>query len=176
MPEQNPPEPIASGRFLRLVRQGGWEWAERTNAKGVVVIVAVTEEGKLLLVEQHRIPVGAPVIEFPAGLAGDEQGAEHEDLAVAAARELEEEAGYRPTRMELLTAGPVSAGMSGEVLTLFRAHGLVRVGQGGGVPGEDITVHEVPLAEVRSWLEARQAQGVLVDPKVYAGLYFLSAP
>jgi ADP-ribose pyrophosphatase len=173
MSRESKPETIASGRFLRLVREGTWEWAERTNARGVVVIVAVTEEGNLLMVEQHRIPIGGAVIEFPAGLAGDEEGAEHEDLSVAAARELEEETGYRPTRMEWLTAGPVSAGMSGEVLTFFRAHGLTRVGKGGGVAGEDITVHEIPLAEAHSWLARRHSEGVMADPKVYAGLYFL---
>jgi ADP-ribose pyrophosphatase len=167
------PETIASGKFLRLVRKGTWEWAERTNAKGVVVIVAVTAEGNLLLVEQHRVPIGGSVIEFPAGLAGDEAGAENEDLSVAAARELEEETGYRPGRMEWLTTGPVSAGMSGEVLTFFRGHGLVRVGKGGGVEGENITVHEIPVGEARGWLARRHEEGVMADPKVYAGLYFL---
>lgn len=169
-------EEIASGRFLRLVRRGSWEWAERTNARGVVVIVALTDDDKLLLIEQHRPPIGGPVIEFPAGLAGDEHGAENEDLSVAAARELEEETGYRAARIEWLTAGPVSAGMSSEVLTFFRAHGLVRVGAGGGVAGEEITLHEIPLKEAHSWLARRHSEGVMADPKVYAGLYYLSLP
>lgn len=168
-------EELGTGRFLRLVRDRGWEWAERTNARGVVVIVALTDEGNLLLIEQHRPPIGGSVIEFPAGLAGDEHGAENEDLAVAAARELEEETGYRATRMEWLTAGPVSAGMTSEVLTFYRAHGLTRVSSGGGVAGESIILHEVPLVQARSWLAARHAQGVMADPKVYAGLYYLSA-
>ena len=164
---------IGRGRFIRLVRRGGWEWAERTNASGIVVIVAVTPDDKVLLVEQHRVPVGGPVIELPAGLAGDIAGEEDEDLSVAANRELEEETGWRAERLERLTAGPVSAGMTSEVLTFYRAHGLQRVGDGGGDPSEDIVVHEVPLTEVHGWLEARAAAGVMADPKVYAGLYFL---
>lgn len=166
-------EVVAAGRFVRLVREGHWEWAERTNANGVVVIAAVTAEGNVLLVEQYRIPVGARVIEMPAGLAGDIVGAEDEALAIAAARELEEETGYRPGRVEILTSGPVSAGMTSEILTFFRAWDLVRVSDGGGDESEDIVVHEVPLTEVHQWLARKRSDGVLADPKVYAGLYFI---
>jgi ADP-ribose pyrophosphatase len=166
-------EVVAAGRFVRLVREGHWEWAERTNASGVVVIAAVTAEGNVLLVEQYRIPVKARVVEMPAGLAGDVVGAEDEALAIAAARELEEETGYRPGRVEVLTAGPVSAGLTSEILTFFRAWDLVRVSAGGGDESEDIVVHEVPLTEVHQWLARKRAEGVQADPKVYAGLYFL---
>lgn len=57
-------------------------------------------------------------------------------------------------------------------MTLFRASELRRAGQGGGVAHEDVTVHEVPLAEIVPWLEAKGKTGVLIDPKVYAGLCF----
>ena len=164
-------EELARGRFIRLVRRDRWEWAERVNATGVVVIVALTPQGRVVLVEQERIPVGGPVLELPAGLAGDVH--EDEALAVAAARELEEETGWRAGRLERLTQGPVSAGMSSEVLTFFLAHDLERIGEGGGDEGESIVVHEIPLGEVEGWLEARARGGVMADPKVYAGLYFL---
>ncbi|MEQ1504462.1 MAG: NUDIX hydrolase [Myxococcota bacterium] len=168
------PEILASGKYLRLVRDArGWEWAERTNASGVVVIVAVTPADEVLFVEQFRPPIGARVIEMPAGLAGDVSGQETEALATAAARELEEETGWRPGRVEWLTSGPVSAGMTTEVLTFFRAFDLVRVSAGGGDASEDITVHAIPRREVRAWLRARHAGGVMADPKVYAGLQFL---
>ena len=167
-------EVVAEGRWVRLIRQDGWEWAERTRASGVVVIAAVTPAGHVLLVEQHRKPVGARVIEMPAGLAGDIVGHEHEELAEAARRELEEETGWRPGRVERVTSGPVSAGLTSEVLTVFVAHDLVKVGDGGGDESEDIVVHEVQLADVHRWLAERAAAGVMADPKVYAGLYFLS--
>jgi ADP-ribose pyrophosphatase len=46
------------------------------------------------------------------------------------------------------------------------------VGPGGGIAGEDITVHEVPLDQVRDWLRERERTGLTVAAKVYAGLFF----
>lgn len=169
------PEVLASGSYLRLVRRDGWEWAERTNTSGVVVVAALTPAGEVLLVEQFRPPVGARVLEMPAGLAGDQDGAEDEALAEAARRELVEETGWDAASLEEVTGGPVSAGMTSETLTFFRATGLRRVAPGGGDASEDIVVHAVPLEGVEAWIRARGGEGVLVDPKVYAGLYFLRA-
>ncbi|MBA3938202.1 MAG: NUDIX hydrolase [Planctomycetes bacterium] len=163
---------LHSGRFLELVAEGRWEFARRRNATAVVGIVAVTPAGGLLLVEQQRIPVGAVVIELPAGLVGDEQA--DEDLTRAAARELEEETGWRPASCSVLARGPSSAGLTSEITTLIRAHGLVCVGAGGGVAGENITVREIPLPEVAAWLAARAAAGVLIDHKIHAGLWWLA--
>ncbi|MCO5167149.1 MAG: NUDIX hydrolase [Planctomycetes bacterium] len=163
---------LHEGRFLRLVSRGGWEFVERTNAQGVVVVIAVTDAGELVLIEQERRPVGAPVIELPAGLSGDDPGAHGEELTHAARRELLEETGYEADALELVTRGPTSAGLTSEVITVFFARGVRRVGDGGGVEGEAITIHHVPLPEVPAWLDAAQARGALVDPKVYAALWF----
>jgi len=164
---------LHTGKFLALVKEGHWEYADRTNATGAAIIVAVTDEQKLLLVEQYRIPVHARTIELPAGIVGDEPGSSNEEHAEAARRELEEETGYRAEHMEALTHGPASSGLTSETVTLFLARKLRRVGKGGGVAHEAITVHEVPLNEVHEWLEAKAKAGVLIDPKVYAGLYFI---
>jgi ADP-ribose pyrophosphatase len=163
---------LAQGRHLRLVNRRGWEFAERPHRRGVVAILAVTDESRLLLTEQYREPVRTSVIELPAGLVGDVPGEEGEALAAAARRELLEETGYAAEDLLYLTEGPPSAGMSNEIITFFRATGLRRVDAGGGVSGEKIQVHEVPLAEAASWLERATAQGRLIDPKVYTGLYF----
>jgi ADP-ribose pyrophosphatase len=163
---------LGEGRHIRLRVDGGWEYAERLGITGIVVIVAVTPDGKLLLVEQFRQPVGARVIELPAGLAGDTPEARGEPLEEAARRELLEETGYRADRFEPLADGPPSPGMTTEQLTLFRAEGLTRVGPGGGDAHEEIQIHEVELSRVESWLRERQRDGRLVDVKVYAGLYF----
>ena len=169
----NPKITLHTGKFLALVKEGRWEYADRTNATGAAIIVAVTEEQKLLLVEQYRIPVHARTIELPAGIIGDEPGSSDEAHAEAARRELIEETGFEAGRIEALTHGPSSSGLTSETVTLFLATQLRRVGEGGGVAHEDITVHEVPLAQVHDWLEAKAKSGVLVDPKVYAGLYFI---
>ena len=174
--ERSDVEVLAEGRFLRLVRRRGWEFAERPGIHGIVVLVAVTPEGELLLVEQHREAVGGAVIELPAGLAGDEPGHEHESLEDAATRELLEETGWRAGGWERLSAGPPTSGLSNEVVTLMRARVLERHGKGGGAANERISVHAIPLGEVPAWLRAREAGGTLVDPKVWAGLWWASAP
>lgn len=165
-------ELIASGRFLRLVKRNGWEYVERSNAVGVVVIVAVTDDGELVLTEQYRRPVGKPVIDLPAGLAGDIPGKETEDFSIAAKRELLEETGFEASAMRFLSQGPSSAGMSSEIVTFYRAEGLQRVGAGGGDETEDIIVHLVSIGQIHEWLAARAAEGMYVDPKLYVGLYF----
>ena len=162
---------LARGKFIQLVCEDGWEFADRPGVTGIVTIVAVTEDDRLILTEQFRRPVGRRVIELPAGLAGDLPGSETEELAEAAKRELEEETGYRAERLEHLTAGPPSAGLSTEVVTFFRAGGLRKVGSGGGDEHEEIEVHEVPLATAAAWLSEQTNRGRLVDPKVYTGLY-----
>lgn len=163
---------LAEGKYLRLVKQGAWEYAERKGSSGAVVIVAVTDAGKLLLTEQFRIPVGKPVLELPAGLVGDSHAGPDEDWALAAERELLEETGYQAKRMTYLAEGPVSAGFGSEAISFYRATGLTKVGAGGGVDGEAIRVHEVRVDRVRAWLRKKQREGILIDLKIFAGLFF----
>lgn len=164
---------LHAGRHLRFVVRDGWEFVDRPGVRGIVVVVAVTPDGRLLLVEQRRAPVDARVVELPAGLAGDDGSPADEPLEEAARRELLEETGWDAAEMERLAAGPPSAGVSSEVVTFFRARALSKAGPGGGVPGEEISVHEVPLDEVEAFLRAREGTGALVDPKVWAGLWLL---
>ncbi len=168
-----PEQMLYQGHWLSLKRRGRWEYAERNTPAGAVVIVAMTPQKKVLFVEQYRVPIGAATIEMPAGLIGDLPGATEEDVLDSARRELEEETGYAATSFELLTSGPSSAGMSTEIIHFVRARELCKVGPGGGDATENIIVHEIPLDAAAPWLQERQLQGIPIDPKLYAGLWWL---
>lgn len=165
---------LHKGEFLELKRDRHWEYVTRLKASGAVVIVAVTAEGELLLVEQTRIPMQGKTIELPAGIVGDSAAFADEGFEQAALRELLEETGYRGSQATLLTRGPSAPGLSSEQLTLVAVRDLVQEHAGGGVDGEDITVHRVPLDSVHGWLEARRIQGYFIEPRIYAGLWFAS--
>ena len=166
-------ETLHAGRFLSLVRRGHWEFATRNGANGVVALVAVTDDAKLVLVDQIRPPLGKRVIELPAGLSGDISGAESESLTTAARRELLEETGYEAQQVRLLTEGPSSAGLTDEMISFYLMTGLTKTGDGGGDASEDIVVHEVPLTALPVWLEARRRAGWAIDPKIYVGLFWV---
>jgi ADP-ribose pyrophosphatase len=165
---------LHTGKFLALIKEGHWEYVDRVKGTGAAIILAVTAEEKILLVEQYRIPVHARTIELPAGIIGDKPVRSKESQAGAARRELLEETGYAADNFEPLMTGPSCSGLTSERVTLFRAAGLRRAAKGGGVSNEEITVHEIPMVEVVTWLETRARTGVLIDPKVYAGLFFVT--
>jgi ADP-ribose pyrophosphatase len=162
---------MCEGKYLRLVRRGHWEYAERTNAGSAVIVIAVTPENKLVFVEQFRIPMNANTIEMPAGLVGDVDA--HDTLEDAARRELLEETGWLASEVKVLMVGPTSSGMSNEVVAFVRARGLTRVHAGGGDDTENITVHEVPVADAPRWLAAKMAEGYGMDAKLWAGLWLI---
>ena len=168
-----PPEMLYQGRWLNLLKRGRWEYAERTNPAGAVIIIALTLEDKLLFVEQYRVPIQQHTIEMPAGLVGDIAGQADENALLAAQRELEEETGYRCQRVEFIHRGPSSSGMSTEMIAFVRAYDLEKVSAGGGDETENIIVHEVPRLEAGAWLFARAAEGYSIDPKLFAGLWFV---
>jgi ADP-ribose pyrophosphatase len=163
MSRDDTPHTVWEGKYLKVTKQGTWEYVSRTRNVTAAVILAI-DEGHVLLVEQYRVPVGARCLELPAGLVGDET--EGEEIEAAAIRELEEETGYRARRMADLGRFHSSAGMSSEGFTLLRAEALTKVGDGGGVPGEDIEVHRVALDQVPAFLEAKRAQGCCADVKL----------
>lgn len=164
-----PPEPLYTGKFLSLVKRGRWEYATRTQATGVVAVVALHDDGRVVLIEQHRPAVDASVLELPAGLAGDED--DEESLLTAAKRELEEETGYVAEQWVQLSTSFPSPGLTDEAITFFLARGLSKTGAGGGVAGESIVVHEVARDQVNDRLRTAERKGQQIDMKVLAGLY-----
>ena len=168
---------LHDGQFLKLLRDGHWEYVERQNARGAAAMIAITQKREIVLVEQYRIPLHARAIELPAGIIGDSEDFKDESIESSALRELLEETGYQGTDARLVCSGPTAPGLSSEFSNLVLVTGLHKVHAGGGVDGEDITVHVVPLEEVHPWLEAQRGRGLLVEPRIYAGLYFaLTAP
>jgi ADP-ribose pyrophosphatase len=156
-------ETVWEGRFIAAKRRGKWEYVSRTRGVSAAVILAV-DEGHVLLVEQFRAPLQAQCLELPAGLIGDDQ--EGEPAEDAARRELEEETGYRADRMIDLGRFHSSPGMTSEGFVLLRAEGLAKVGDGGGVEGEDIIVHRVALGDVPAFVESKRSQGYAIDSKL----------
>ncbi|HMI40492.1 MAG TPA: NUDIX hydrolase [Sphingomicrobium sp.] len=159
-----PVETIWEGRFVTVKRRGTWEYVSRSRDIRAVVILA-KHDRKVVLVEQERIPIGRRCLELPAGLIGDED--ENADVEDTAVRELEEETGFTAERIERIGEFYSSPGMVSESFTLVRAHGLTRVGEGGGVAGhEDITVHLVERGAIAAFVEERRAAGVGIDVRL----------
>jgi len=165
---------LGQGKFIRLVSIHGWEYAERIHCRGIVIILAVTQEGKLIFTEQFRPPVAGKVIEYPAGLVADKHENQGESYRSAAKRELLEETGYSAQRMTKLVRGPSSSGALSAIVTFVLARGLKKIAEGGGDASENIKVHEIPFHQVERWLKAQEKIGRLIDPKIYAGLYLLN--
>ena len=164
---------LYEGKVLRMVRRGRWEYVERKKNIKAAFICALTDERKLLVVKEFRIPLNRWVVGFPAGLIGDTEGLEDEAVEEAVKRELIEEAGYEAKKVTVWTEGPTSAGLTSEVISLVFAEGLKKVGTGGGLPSENIQNFEIPLRNITRWLAKAEAEDCIVDPKIYACLYFL---
>jgi len=157
-------ETVWQGKFLAAKTQGKWEYVSRVRGMHAAVILAIDEDDHIILVEQFRVPLGRACIELPAGLVGDDVPGE--DTALAAARELEEETGYRPARLQDLGEFYSSPGMVSESFTLLRAHGIERIGAGGGTEGENITVHRVALDDLADRVGQWRKEGLAIDVKL----------
>jgi ADP-ribose pyrophosphatase len=152
-----------AGQFVVAKRRGRWEYAGRARGIRAAVILAI-DAGEVILVEQFRVPLGRFCLELPAGLIGDET--EGEEALESAARELEEETGYRAAQWEDLGEFWSSPGMLEESFTLLKATGLSKVGDGGGTGDEDIVVHRVPLDRLAATIAEHRARGHALDAKL----------
>ena len=170
MPRPAPDTPIETrweGRFITVRQQGTWEYVSRSRGIHAAVILAIDEDAAgrhVILVEQYRVPLKINCLELPAGLVGDDMAGEAAEIA--AERELEEETGYRAAHWRTVGEFYSSPGMVSESFTLLVATGLTRVGEGGGVDGEEIIVHRVPLADVADFVAAKRAEGCGIDVRV----------
>ena len=164
-----PLQTMWEGKYIRAMKRGRWEYVSRTNSVGAAVILA-EHEGKVILVEQYRVPVGGICLELPAGLVGDED--EHATVEDTAVKELEEETGFTCDRVERLGDFHSSPGMVAESFSLVRAHGVRKVGEGGGTEHEEIEVHLVAREDIPAFVAERRAAGVAIDVKLLIFMNF----
>ena len=166
MTPDQPEEVRWAGKFITARTRGKWEYVTRARGIRAAVILAIDADDHVLLVEQYRVPLGKACLELPAGLIGDDGGSPDENPAEAAARELEEETGYSAARIEVIGEFYSSPGMVSESFTLVRAHGLTKVGPGGGTESEDITVHRVALSALPQFVESARLRGLGIDVRL----------
>ncbi len=156
-------EVVWEGKFVRAMRRGKWEYASRANDISAVVILA-EYEGKVILIDQPRAALGVRCVELPAGLVGDEDP--NATVETTAVKELEEETGFTAERVERLGDFHASPGMLSESFTLVRAHGVRRIGEGGGDDSEDIRVHLLARPDIPNFVEQKRAEGFGIDVKL----------
>jgi len=145
------------------MRRGKWEYASRANDISAVVILA-EYEGKVILIDQPRAALGVRCVELPAGLVGDEDP--NATVETTAVKELEEETGFTAERVERLGDFHASPGMLSESFTLVRAHGVRRIGEGGGDDSEDIRIHLLARPDIPNFVEQKRAEGFGIDVKL----------
>jgi ADP-ribose pyrophosphatase len=150
---------VSVRRDTLLTAGGGERPIDVVVHPGGVVVIA-EDRGEMLLVRQHRHPVGETLLELPAGTR--EPG---EDPMETARRELQEEAGFRAGRLTKIAEFYTAPGFSTELLLLYVAEELVPA----PLPrdeGEEIAVVRVPCAEA----VAMARHGELRDAKTIIGL------
>lgn len=169
-------ETLWEGKFISAVRltyrdhrgeEQHWEAVERQGCDGIVILVPVTPDGRVVLIRQFRPVLGRPVIELPAGLV--EEGEEPLD---AARRELIEETGYMADALQTLSRGVMSTGINTEIWHAVLAPGVteataeVREAHPPDAT-EDIEVFTAPMDGIYEYLRAREEDGDYVDIRIY---------
>jgi 8-oxo-dGTP pyrophosphatase MutT (NUDIX family) len=169
-------EVLWEGNFLRtllisfLDKDGNirkWEAVERINSKGIVIVIPITFQGEFVFIRQFRPAFGGFVIEFPAGLNDKKEA-----LIDVAKRELIEEAGLLAEEIIFLAEGPVSSGLSTEVITVYIAKKVQEVSdeirrQHPPDDTENIEVLKISHEKVFEFLEEQRIKGDFIDLKIY---------
>ncbi|MFA1641317.1 NUDIX hydrolase [Chryseomicrobium aureum] len=152
--------PIYSGRVISLsvddvvLPNGKPSKRELVKHPGAVAVIAITQDHKIVLVEQYRKALERTLVEIPAGKI--EQG---EDPKETAFRELEEETGYTASDLHFVQSFATSPGFADEIIHIYVAQGLKKVTENRQLDEDEfVEIHECSLAEAEKWIQ---------DEKIY---------
>ncbi|MEH7333761.1 NUDIX hydrolase [Neobacillus drentensis] len=163
-------EEIFSGKVISLHLQdvelpnGKQSKREIVKHPGAVAILAVTNDEKIIMVEQYRKALERTIVEIPAGKL--EKG---EEPAVCARRELEEETGYGCESLELLTSFYTSPGFADEIVHVYLAKGLSKIENSAALDEDEfVNLEELTLEEALQYVKEQK----IYDAKtIYAVQY-----
>ena len=125
-------------------------YREHVKAGNASVILPITEDNKVIMIQEPRTPIGKVILALPAGMI--EEGEEAEKAAI---RELEEETGYLASNIEFLREYHPSVGYSDEKITIYLATNMVKTKQRLD-DEENINVIEIPLEEIIEMLDKNE--------------------
>jgi ADP-ribose pyrophosphatase len=163
-------EEIFSGKVISLHLQdvelpnGKKSKREIIKHPGAVAILAVTDDNKIVMVEQYRKALERTIVEIPAGKL--EKG---EEPAVCAERELEEETGYVCESLELLTSFYTSPGFADEIVHVYLAKGLTKKENSAALDEDEfVNLEELTVEEAIQYIKEQK----IYDAKtIYAVQY-----
>lgn len=164
-------EHIYSGRIIQVqvdeveLPNGKTSTRELVKHPGAVAVIAITDDNKLVMVEQYRKPLEKVIVEIPAGKL--EKG---EEPALCARRELEEETGYECETLELVSSFYTSPGFADEIIHVYVAKGLKQKENAAGLDEDEfVNVLEISLEEALEFIKEKR----IFDAKTIFGVQYL---
>lgn len=164
-------EEIFSGKIISLHLQdvelpnGKHSKREIIKHPGAVAILAITDDNKVVMVEQYRKALERTIVEIPAGKL--EKG---EEPALCARRELEEETGYECESLELLTSFYTSPGFADEIVHVYLAQGLTKKENAAALDEDEfVNLEELTLDEAEQYVKEQK----IYDAKTIFAVQYL---
>lgn len=151
---------VFNGRIISLqvddveLPDGNHSKREIVKHPGAVAIIAMTDEGKIVFVEQYRKPLERSLIEIPAGKLEPNEAPE-----ITAVRELEEETGYTTEQMQYVTSFYTSPGFADELMHVYFTDELIKL-------EEAVPLDEDEFVEVH-YLSLEEAEQYVLEQKIY---------
>ncbi len=150
-----------------LLPNGEKSKREIVKHPGAVAVIPITEDGKIVLVEQYRKPLEKTLVEIPAGKLDN-----NEQPLAAAIRELEEETGYTTKELSFVTSFYTSPGFADELVYLYVTDTLEKLDTPpAGDDDEFIEIIELTLDEAKQYVEEEKIHDAKTN---YAILYLHS--